>query len=89
MPKLEIPVGLATKLGAAAAATFGAATFIQAFLDGDHSDTTIATLVGLIVTIYKIMDGRYNQASAVYKNEGAAQVSEETPIAPAGMAELG
>lgn len=70
----HIPVGLATKLGAAIAAILGAATIIQAFLDGDHSDTTIATLAGLVLTVYKIMDGRYNQATAVIASDAVAAV---------------
>jgi len=64
----RIEVGLSTKLGLALATVLGSATVIQAFLDGDHSDTTIATLAGLVLAVYKIMDGRYNQATASAAN---------------------
>jgi len=46
------------------ASVLGSLTVIQAFLNGDHSDTTIATLAGMVLAIYKVMDGRYNQATA-------------------------
>lgn len=96
-----IPVGLATKLGAALAAILGAATVIQAFLAGDQSDTTIATLAGLVVTVYKIMDGRYQQATAAtavtadvadveipgeFEPDPEEPAPAEQPVVPPGIA---
>lgn len=65
MPDLpDIPVGFATKLGVIVSALFGVATIVTAIMNGDHTEETIAALAAAVLTLYKVLDGRYNQATA-------------------------
>jgi hypothetical protein len=64
MNNTKIPVGLATKLGAAGAAIAGLIALLAAFANGDHTEETITGIVTSALLVYKIMDGRYNQAVA-------------------------
>jgi hypothetical protein len=59
-----IPVGLATKIGALVAAAFGVVAGVTAVLHGDHTEETITSLVLAAATVWWLMKGRYDQATA-------------------------
>lgn len=61
----DIPVGFATKLGVIVSGLFGIAALVSAIINGDHTEETIAALAAAVVALYKVLDGRYNQATAV------------------------
>ncbi len=60
----EIPVGLATKLGAVGAGIAGLIAGVTAILDGDHTETTITGLLISGGLIYSVVSGRSKQAVA-------------------------
>lgn len=65
MPNLpDIPVGFTTKLGLIVAGVSGVAALVSAIIAGDHTEETIGALVAAVIALYKVLDGRYNQATA-------------------------
>jgi hypothetical protein len=63
-----IPEGLATKVGKYGAVLLGIVALVAAVLDGDHTEETIASLVGAVLLAVRMMDGRYKQAAAIYRD---------------------
>lgn len=59
-----IPVGLATKLGVVFSVLAAVAAAVLGVLEGDQTPETITLLVAALGAAYKVMDGRYNQATA-------------------------
>jgi hypothetical protein len=63
-PNSSIPVGLATKLGTLVAAISAVCAAILPLLDGDQTPEVIAVLAAGGAALYKVLDGRYQQAAA-------------------------
>lgn len=60
----QIPVGIATKLGTVAGAAAAVAAIVTAVLEGDHTPETLGALAAAVLAFWKVMDGRYKQATA-------------------------
>jgi hypothetical protein len=73
------PVGLATKLGLAAAVLLGAAGAVTAFIDGDHTPETITLIATAVASAISVIIGRSNQAAAIY----GARAATRQPLEPA------
>lgn len=81
-----VPVGLGTQVGLAAAAAQFAACVLTVFLDGDHSQETILTLVTATVTLVTVLVGRFAQAYAMLRDArqaAAPTVVVNAPVIPA------
>lgn len=64
MAPAPIPVGLSTRLGLIATAVLAVAALVAAVLNGDHTTETITALIGAVITLVTVLQGRYGQAQA-------------------------
>lgn len=62
-----IPVGLGTKLGLFGTSVLAVIALVTAVLHGDHTFETLVSLAGAVALLYKVVDGRYQQAAAIYR----------------------
>lgn len=63
-----IPVGLGTKLGTSGVAVLSVLALTTAVLKGDHSTETLVLLVSAVGVLIRVIDGRYKQAAAIYRD---------------------
>lgn len=58
----NIPIGFATKIGVVAAFLLGIVALAVGLAADGATPETISALAGAVALLYKVMDGRYNQA---------------------------
>lgn len=77
---MNVPVGLATKLGIVAAALSAIVAAVTAILNGDHSAETFGAILVAGSSVYAVVTGRSAQAAAAISVYGLPQAM--TPAAP-------
>lgn len=60
----DIPKGFATKLGTVVAAIAAVCAAVTPVLDGDQTPEVITLLAVAGAAVFKVLDGRYKQATA-------------------------
>jgi hypothetical protein len=73
MRNLNIPIGFASKLGVYSASVLAIAALVTAVLNGDHSEATLTTLAGAVITLVTTLAGRFAQAYAILRSDQSIQ----------------
>lgn len=84
-----IPVGLGTKLGLFGTTVLAVVALITAVLHGDHSLETLVALGGAVALLYKVIDGRYQQAAAIYRSSHSVLSTVEAFLEPSATERAG